>query len=140
MQFTKVGNTFCIRIMKGEELVETLTEFLQANNLKSGYISGIGATDDVTLGYFDAKTGEYNKKDFQESFEILNLTGNVSSVGGKSFVHMHVTLGKEDFSCIGGHLFRANISVTCEIYLKVLGVVFSREHDSETGLKLLALK
>lgn len=140
MQFTKVGNTYCIRIMKGEELVETLTGFLQTNNIKSGSISGIGATDDVTIGYFNMETGKYNRKDFREAFEILNLTGNVAAVEGKPYAHMHIILGNDDFSCIGGHLFRANISVTCEIYLNVLGVVFSREHDSETGLKLLVLK
>jgi len=140
MQFTRVGNTFCLRIMKGEELVGTLTEFLKVNNITAGFISGVGAVDDVTIGYFNTKTGEYNKKDFRESFEILNLAGNVATVDENPFAHMHIILGREDFSCIGGHLFRAVVSVTCEICLNTLDVIFSREHDPETGLKLLALK
>ena len=131
------GKTYVIRIYKDAELVETIHQFLKDNKITSGSISAIGATDDVTLGYFDIDKKEYVHKRFQEPFEILNLTGNVSMVDNDPFAHLHIILGREDFSTIGGHLVKANISVTCEIYLTAFDIRIERVLDPETNLKLL---
>lgn len=137
MKFKKAGNTYCVRIYKGEELVETLTGFLKEKKITAGSVTGIGATDDVTIGYFDSDSGEYHKTDLKEPFEILNLTGNISTVDGVPFTHLHIILGDEKFMARGGHLFRAMISVTCEIYITAVDAEIKRVHDEETGLKLL---
>ena len=137
MKSLEQGKTYVIRIYKDADLVETLHQFLKDNNITSGSISGIGATDDVTIGYFDVVKKEYVKKRFKEPFEILSITGNVSMVDDNPFAHIHIMLGREDFSVIGGHLVSANISVTCEIYLTAFDIKISRILDPDTNLKLL---
>lgn len=137
MQTLKDGKTYAIRIYKDAELVETVHQFLRDNRITSGSITGIGATDDVTIGYFDIVKKEYVHKQFREPFEILSLMGNVSLVDNDPFAHLHIILGREDFSTIGGHLVKANISVTCEIYLTAFDIRIERIFDPETNLKLL---
>jgi len=52
-------------------------------------------------------------------------------------VHAHVTLGKSDYSTVGGHLHSMRISGTGEIHITKLDAKFERELDIQTRLKLL---
>lgn len=138
MTFKKLGNVYVLRLFKGEEIIGTITSFLEKENIGGGRIFGIGALKDVVLGYFDVSKEEYLKKKFEESFELLNLAGNISQVEGKPFAHIHVLLGKGDYGVIGGHLFEGIVSVTCEIFVDVYPPI-KREFDSDTKLNLLSL-
>ena len=137
MHFRKDGNIYCLRIPKGQEIVETLTQFLREEYIRAGYVSGIGATDDVTIGYYDTSAKTYVKKEFKEPFEILSINGNITMVDGSPFTHLHIMLGNEQFEVSGGHLFRAVVSVTAEIFVTAVDMNIERKHDDQTGLKLM---
>ena len=139
MTFRRVGSSYVVRLFKGEDIIETLKGFLQKYGVTAGMISGIGATDNVTLGYFNTETKEYQKQNFQGGFEILNLAGNVSMLDGEPLIHLHIQLGDEQYRVFGGHLFSANVSVTCEILVRSLDTIIHREKDEETGLNLMKL-
>jgi uncharacterized protein len=139
MNFRRVGTCYILRLEKGEEFMETVTEFLRKYGITAGSISAIGATNEVTIGYFDVKNKEYNRKKLKGDFEILSITGNVSMVGVNPMVHAHIVLGDEKYAVMGGHLFFALISVTCEIFIQAMDTTIERAVDQETGLKLLKL-
>ena len=82
---------------------------------------------------------EYQKKNIQEDLEILNVAGNIAMVDGEPFAHLHIILGDKNYNTIGGHLFSARISVTCEVFIRALDTVLKREFDEETQLKLLKI-
>ncbi len=50
MDYQKFGNKYFIRLDKGEEIVSKLQEFCQEQNIKLGWIKGIGAVDQIKVG------------------------------------------------------------------------------------------
>jgi predicted DNA-binding protein with PD1-like motif len=139
MMFRRVGSNYIIRLERGEELFDTVREFMRKYGMTAGFLSGIGATDDVTIGFYDFERKEYITKNFQCDLEILNLTGNATMYNSEPFLHIHATLGDSNFNVIGGHLISAKISVTAEIYLHALDTSIERKEDSLTQLKLMKL-
>ncbi len=128
---------FTLRLDRGEELVETLTAFLAEQKIGWGALTGLGAVDDPELGLFTMKTREYLHRRFEGEYEIASLTGNVTTLDGKPFAHLHALLSDIDCAVIGGHLFKATVSVTCEIDLRVYEGEVKRCADAETTLNLI---
>jgi hypothetical protein len=130
-----VRNAFFLRLDYGAELLSQLKEFLIENNIKSAFVTGIGAVISAEIGYYDQKRREYVKKRFTERSEILSLSGNVSLFEGGTFPHVHVVLGYDN-RLYGGHLFSAEV-FACELFVvELLGSPPERRHDEQTGLNL----
>jgi predicted DNA-binding protein with PD1-like motif len=140
MQFKKIKDGFMLRLMKGEEIISTLSSFVQEQNIPGGFVFGLGAFNDATLGYFDAEKKEYVKNSFKEDLEFGSLTGSISYVEGKPFVHAHVVAGGADSKAYFGHLFSATISATGEFFIIPSDSLIERKPDTDTGLNLLDLR
>ncbi|CAN0001054.1 unnamed protein product [Discosporangium mesarthrocarpum] len=70
-------------------------------------------------------------------FEILSLVGTLSPEGG----HLHVSLGDEVGSVIGGHLVQAVVHTTAEVVVgEASALAFSRSMDERTGFKELTVR
>ena len=139
MEFRKVESAFFVRLEKGEEIVETLTSFVQKQNIAAGSVSGIGATDSVTLKYYNRELKKYVSNGFDGEYEILALGGNISLMDGKPWPHLHVVISGPDYRCIGGHLESATVGVTCEIVIHTAETQIERVMDEEIGVKLWQL-
>ncbi|MEK7571238.1 MAG: PPC domain-containing DNA-binding protein [Patescibacteria group bacterium] len=138
MQYQKTEKDYFIRLMMGENLVEKLTTFCVEKGINTGVLQGIGTASQVEIGAYNLKEKAYHWKVFNKNLEIVSLTGNVSLVDDKPFLHMHTVLSDENYACFGGHLKEAIVGPTCEIFLTNLETAISREYDESTGLKLLA--
>lgn len=130
--------TFVIRIDKGEEVMEQLAKFVKENNVTSCSFSGIGAAETLELGFFNPHIKDYRKKQFLDETEIVSLSGNSSMVNGEPALHAHGIFTKNDFSAVGGHVFKIFVSVTCEIVLTKLDGELKREMNSDFNLNLLS--
>jgi predicted DNA-binding protein with PD1-like motif len=139
MQFRKVENAFMVRLMKGEEVIAALASFVEKQKIPGGFVFGLGAFKDATLGYFDSAKKEYVKNHFGEDLEFGSLTGSISYVEGKPFIHAHVVAGGADSSALFGHLFSATISATGEFFVIPSDSKIERKADPDTGLNLLDL-
>jgi hypothetical protein len=136
MKCKEMGDSFYVCLSRGEEVLETLTAFFAERDIEAASILGIGAVEDVQLGYYELKTHTYHRKDLEGDYELVNLTGNLSFVEGKRFVHAHVTLGGPDFMALAGHLFRAVIAVTGEFVIRPMEGKVDRAFDEACGLNL----
>ncbi len=139
MKHRKTDTGYVLRMEKGDEIIGTLARFADEAGIGAGFITGIGAVCDLELGYFDVKKKEYSKKHFDGDYELINLTGNISLVESRGFVHAHVTISDDEFNVHAGHLFSGMISVTGEFVLMTIPAELHRAHDAETGLNLLDL-
>lgn len=139
MQFKKIQNGFMLRLVKGEEVISSLSSFVEKQKILGGFVFGLGAFKDATLGYFDSAKKEYVKNFFEQDMEFGSLTGSVSYIEGKPFVHAHVVAGGADAKAYFGHLFSATISATGEFFIVPSNVRVERKADLETGLNLLDL-
>lgn len=135
----QIDTTFVFRFLKGENIIESLKKFFKEHPMyKGASVKGIGAVSYVKLGYFNGI--EYEQKEYKEDLEILNLLGNVSyNLENELIVHMHGIFGNNECICVGGHVFEATVSVTCEMIVTILKPGLNRSLDDKTGLQLLNL-
>lgn len=139
MKVKKLGNDYLIAVEIGEELITSLLNFASSETLSSGYLSGIGALRDFELGYYWLDRKEYKRQKYSEIVELIACTGNLALRQDAPFIHLHVALGREDYSMIGGHLFSGIVAVTAELFFRPLQEPVMRAWNERTGLFLLDL-
>lgn len=132
-----VENEYLLRLDKGESLFKKLKSFCIDKKIYTGTLSAIGALKNSELGFYHLDKKEYHKKVFENEAELLSLEGNISLLNGEPFLHIHVVLGDENFQAFGGHLFSAEIAVTCEVFLRVLPAKLERSLNKTIGLNHL---
>jgi predicted DNA-binding protein with PD1-like motif len=140
MKYRGVKNGYLLRLEKGEEVVGVLTDFVRKKNIPAGFFTGIGAVTDATLGIFDPDKREYIKKEFADDLEVGNLTGNIAYLDDtEPFVHCHITVSDSSLNAFTGHLFRATVTITLELFIHVFEEKLFRELDPKMGFKFWRL-
>jgi uncharacterized protein len=137
MKSKKIDSGFVIRLETGEEIVTSLRQFCNDNNIGLARISGIGAVDKLEIGLFQSNTKKYVSKFIEKDLEVLSLQGNATLMNSESYIHLHIVTSDIDNVCIGGHLNFAQVSATVEIFLEVFQQKIERVTDVESGLNLL---
>lgn len=135
--FIKSGDRYIVSIDNHQEIVSALKSFCQEQGIMAGTVSGIGAVSEATLRFLDPATKKYVDKTFSEQMEIANLIGNISEKDGEVYLHVHITLGRSDYSVVGGHLLSAVLNGACELVVEKVDTRIGRHFDGETGLNLL---
>jgi predicted DNA-binding protein with PD1-like motif len=124
----------------GDEVTSLLLAFAREHHINAAHFTGIGALQNVRLGYWDWQRKEYLPIAIDEQVEVLALTGNIASgPDGSPRLHAHIVIGKSDGSAHGGHLLEARVRPTLEIVLTEAPAELRRVTDEDTGLALLAL-
>lgn len=136
MEYRRFGNTIVARIDRGEEILTALQEIAEAENIRLASISALGATNDFTVGVYNVDEKQYHANDFKGNFEIVSLTGTVSTMDGRFYAHLHMSAGDEKGQVFGGHLNRAVVSAVCEMVITVIDGTVDRSFSPEIGLNL----
>lgn len=127
-----LSEAYFMRFRPGEDLFERIKEVAKEKNIERATIlSGIGSLCDVA--FRDLKTGidlpvNVDKTNLMEEygpFELLTLEGNIVPLVGEfgdlkdgdPVIHLHCTLGTAYGDLFGGHLFKATIFTTTEIFI-----------------------
>lgn len=125
------------RLMRGEDVIEGLTEIASRNGIVAGSVRAIGAVEEAVLGFYDPGTFEYVELRFQEPMEVCNIIGNISLRDGVPFVHVHATLSDATGKVVGGHVLPGCRVFALEYDVSVLeGDAMVRMPDRDTGLFL----
>jgi predicted DNA-binding protein with PD1-like motif len=125
------------RLPKDADLIETLNALCAEHGIERGVVQVIGALQKAKLGYYIQAEQRYVSHEVNEAVEILTGVGNVSLKDGKPFVHLHLTLSREDYSCLGGHTMPGCVIFAAEASIIALdGPSLIRELDTATGLPL----
>ena len=98
------------------------------------------AISDVEIAYYDIDEKVYVKKVYEEDYELLTLTGNVSLLDNKPFIHTHVSFSDTKFKAYGGHLFDAKVIAACELLILVSNYKLHRNLNCNIGLSLWDIK
>ena len=137
MEFRKFGDTYVVRLDRGEEIIASLTELCAKENIVLGSIEGLGAADHVVVGLYNVGKKEYHKTEFNGPMEITVLTGNVSRKDGEVYLHIHINLCDEQMRLLGGHLTECRISATCDLFVRSIPGQVNRRFDADdVGLNL----
>ena len=136
MEYRRFESKIFARIDKGEEILQKLKEICEVENIKLASVSALGAINKLTVGVFNVDKKTYRSNEFNGNFEIVSLTGNVTTRGGDFYAHLHMSVGDADGKVFGGHLNRATVSATCEMVLDICDGTVEREFNGEVGLNL----
>jgi hypothetical protein len=135
---TSLSKIHVVRLMKDEDLLDSLTSFIRENEIKSGFINGIGALSTAQLGYFDGT--DYQKIVISENVELTSLTGNIALLNGQPMLHIHALVSDPSGTTKGGHVFSGCIiDPTGEFIIYEFTVPMERSLDPSSGLNLLNL-
>ncbi len=137
---TKITRVVVGKIEPGEDLIDSIIDLVKKYNINSGFVKCIGALKTFTIGFYIINSKEYKMKTFNENVELISCIGNVAYKDGEPIIHLHVSLGKSDYSVIGGHLSKPSIvSVTGEVFIIELDKKINRVNDPQFDLSLLEL-
>jgi len=139
MKSKKFDGTYFIRSDKGEKLIGSLKSFCSNNKIKCGYFFGIGSLDEAELAHYIVKNKKYTSQIFRQPLEIVNLTGNITTMNGEVYLHCHACLSDVNMEAIAGHLKEGVVGATAEIILIQLNDNIDRKYDDFTGLNLMNL-
>jgi len=137
---TAVGRVIVAKIEPNEDLFDAIKELIKKHKIKSGLINVIGALKQFTIGYFDIEKKKYNFKTFNEDIELISCMGNIAFKDNEPIIHLHVSVGKDDYSIMGGHLSQPSVvSITAEVYIYEINQTLTRANDPQFDLSLLDL-
>lgn len=133
----EMNNGFYLRIDQGEEIVKSIKNCCSTYNIRSGMISGLGSVTEAQLGLYDIEKNEYLKKEYKELLEIASMNGNISTMNGQPYLHIHAVLSDKDCKTYGGHFARGIVGATCEVVIIPFENDADRIFSDEIGLNLL---
>ncbi|MGH1362917.1 MAG: PPC domain-containing DNA-binding protein [Calditrichia bacterium] len=137
LSYRSLEDGYIIRLHKGVQIAKSMHDFIREHTIAAGTVSAIGAIQDVELGYYHLAEKTYSRKHFPDIVELVSLSGNISWIDGKPFMHAHASISNEQCQLFGGHFFEGRVAVTAEMHLKVFSERLQRVFDEETGLNLL---
>lgn len=128
------------RLERGEAIVEGLLGLARRHEIRTGWLSVIGALEWVEIGELDQQTRTYRPaRRYDAPCEILSLVGNFSQWDGAPFLFAHVTVSRARegaIEVIGGHLVGGSV-YSCEVLVDCLDELeLVRVPDPATGLAL----
>ena len=136
MEYRRFQDTLVVRLDPGEEIVEELTKLAESEHIALAEVSGLGAVKDITVGVFSVAEQKFCPNRFQGALEIVSLTGTITEMDGKPYLHLHLSAGDCEGRVFGGHLSRAVISATGELTVRALDGHVGRKFSPEIGLNL----
>ena len=141
MKTVQIHNGHFLILERGEQFFPTVVAFCEQNEIHWAQFSGIGAVENVEIGYYDLPNRQYVWRQEAGPFEVANLDGNIAEFNEAPLVHAHGVLARcdESLACIGGHIRRMTVAVTLEICLWEVTQPLLREYDDDTGLNLISV-
>ena len=142
-KFDELKGVHFLRLIKGEDVLQSIIEYCKNINLTSGAIYGLGAVSMASLGYYDLGTKTYLENKFDFNAEVLSCTGNISKneETNEYIPHIHMIIGDIRGNTFGGHVLPGTIiSVTGEFTILEINSSITRKKDAEFNLYLLNLQ
>ena len=134
MEYKRFGDTVALRLDKGDEITEQILTVAKKEQIRLASVTGIGASEDLTVGVFDAEKREYETFSFTGICEITSLTGSVNTMHGAPYSHLHITCAGRDGTLAGGHLLRCVVGLTAEIFRRIVDGAVDRKRNETLGI------
>lgn len=136
MEYRRFGDDIVVRIDKGEEIIQKMLEVCEKEKVSLANINALGAVGEFEVGLFKTDEKKYYSEVHKGDFEIVSLTGSMTTKEGKLYHHIHMSAADKENKVYGGHLNYAKVSATCEMFIRVISGKVGREFNEEIGLNL----
>lgn len=136
MEYRRFDNTYILRMDPGEEILSTVKTFAEREGVKLASVQAIGAVGEFTVGAFDTAEKKYYSNEFRGAYEITSLMGNINTMDGAFYCHLHMNAADKTGRAVGGHLNRAVVSATCEMVVTQIPGTVDRAFSDKIGLNI----
>ncbi len=138
MDYRKYGQTYYIRMDRGDEILSSILEVCKKEKILSAIYSGIGGCNEAEVQTFIPEKGAFETETIKGTLELVTLNGNViTDENNQYYQHSHALFSfKEgsDHRIVAGHMKSITVLYTAEIELRpVIGGAIKREYSPETG-------
>lgn len=140
MNYKCVRNVIVCRLDRGERLLASIADICDKEGVSSAELSAIGAVNYAEVGLYKVARQAFQANILTGEYELVSLNGNVSTMDGRVYLHVHAAFANEHGEMRGGHLKEAVVSATCEVIITRIDLETSRRYDPETGLNILNLE
>jgi uncharacterized protein len=139
MKYSKLTHKadYIVKLEVGDKVHEAILDFCAKEGVETGWITGLGAIKDISLGYYNLNTKQYGFQKYSEIYEVMGLIGNIALVDNKPFLHIHTSISDENNQTFSGHLEFATVAVTLELRITAYRESISRLFEDAVGLRLL---
>ncbi|MBQ7546665.1 MAG: DUF296 domain-containing protein [Clostridia bacterium] len=139
MEYKRFGNTIALRLDPGDEIIAQVLAVAKKENVTFASVTGIGGADEIEIGVFNMDAKAYDKTTLTGTHEITSLVGNVNTMQGEAYTHLHITCAGKGGAVVGGHLLRCVISLTAEIFLTVIDASVDRTRREDLQINVWKL-
>lgn len=136
MEYKRFNDTIVLRLDPDDEICESVLDVADRESIGLAVVNGLGATDDFAVGVYNVEKQKFLADHFNGYHEIVSLTGNITTMNSKPYIHLHMSAGDKDGRVVGGHLKYAVISATAEIFIRVIEGKQERELSNDIGLNV----
>lgn len=138
MEYRKFGETWYVRMDKGDEIIGCILELCRKESIASAVFSGIGGCSAAEIQTFIPETGAFETEKLTGMLELVSMNGNiVSDEEGLRYHHTHAVFSHKadgQHRLSAGHMRSITVLYTAEIELRpVIGGTILRKRDEETG-------
>ena len=138
MDYRKFGETYYIRLDRGDEVVASILDVCRREDIASATFCGIGGCSDAEIQVFVPEKGAFETERVTGLLELVSLTGNViRAADGAREYHAHALFAYRESGAAkiaAGHLKSTAVLYTAEIELRpVVGGVIASRLNPETG-------
>jgi uncharacterized protein len=144
MKYTKgsIGRVFVLKFDDDDVLLDTLSEFIRKEAVKSATMVFIGALKKGTLACGPKKPvipPKPNKVIFKDGWEVMGI-GTVFTNAQGPEIHIHGSMGKKLKTLVGCVREQSKVFLVVEAVLfELKGVKATKNIDLATGLNLLKI-
>jgi len=130
--------TFVAVFDAGDEVMSTLSSLAEDEGFSAASLTGVGAVQEATLGWYDLEARQYREIAVHDQAEVLSLLGDVTQgPDEKPAVHAHAVVGLADGSTRGGHLLHAIVRPTLEVVITESPEHLIKSFRPEFGIALI---
>lgn len=138
MDYRKYGETYYIRMDRGDEIISGILKICKEEHIKSATFSGIGGCSEAQIQTFIPEARTFEQQTIGGMLELISLTGNLVSGDQEELCHhTHAVLSYMEGNrhrLAAGHIKSLTVLYTAEIELRpVMGGIINRRFDPETG-------
>lgn len=143
MDYRKFGDSYYLRLDRGDEVVSSILELCRCEGVRSAVFSGIGGCGEAVIQVFHPESGEFKPERVESLLELVSLNGNVIWAEDETLsCHAHALFTYQDEGqarVLSGHLKSTTVLYTAEIELRpVIGGVIHGARDVETNTNFWA--
>lgn len=137
MEYRRFGNTVVVRMDHDDDIQENVKLISEQEGIKLANVSALGNTKFVTLNSYDQNAKQFYPNTFEGHYEIAHLNGTINTQNGAHYSHLHIVIGDMEGNAYGGHLSKAIVGTTLEMFIHIVDGVVDRVASGEPGGNVL---